>query len=338
MPNSFFEKIKNSVCTYGLGPTLRKAYQYAINRAFSPRTTLQMVVIEVTTWCVLRCQGCVRSVMVKDSHWDDRHMSVEDFKKIIDMLPPAEQLIPQGIGEPTMNPHLDAMIKIASQSKKFSRIEINTNGIVKPVQYYGLLFEAGLTALTISVDSLDSKIIERLRPGTDVEKLKNFISAILKEYPTRIGIRITVGKMNIDHLPTLLHELNNLGRLNVWLQPFFDMGCSDGVLSPEQCNRFVKEFPRSFSQFPNLSITMEQFVPSSQICTAPWKSPAITVDGFLKPCCLIMHQEQVHFGNVLETNSFDLLWNADSVKKCRTDFLVKSPLWCRRCPFYYVRE
>lgn len=99
-------------------------------------------------------------------------MPVERFRRIVNSLSQAELFIPQGIGESTMHPQIVELIRIASQSKKFDRIEINTNALVRTADFYSELFDAGLSSLTVSVDSLDSRLIESVRAGTDISKLE----------------------------------------------------------------------------------------------------------------------------------------------------------------------
>ena len=67
---------------------------------------LNMVVVEVTTYCNLKCSGCVRTIMTDEDEWSNKHMPVEDFRKVVDALPAAKLFVPQGIGESTMHPKI----------------------------------------------------------------------------------------------------------------------------------------------------------------------------------------------------------------------------------------
>ena len=67
---------------------------------------LRRLQIEVTTLCNLFCQECSRTVGVQAGTWTDKHLSLENFQKLIENSPPAEVLVLQGVGEPTLNPEL----------------------------------------------------------------------------------------------------------------------------------------------------------------------------------------------------------------------------------------
>ena len=320
----------------GLADTARQVLRRVVAKNPQVPDKLNMVVVEVTTYCNLKCSGCVRTIMTEENTWSDKHMDVVDFRKVVDALPPAKLFVPQGIGESTMHPKITELIGIARQSGKFDRIEINTNALVRKVDFYAKLFEAGLTDLTVSVDTLDPGLIEKLRAETDIPKLEARLREFSEQFPNKIGVRVTVSKGNVARLPDLFARLSTLGRFNVWLQPFFDMGFGAGVLDPLQAQSISTDAPRWQRDFPNLAITPEPFFPSAKVCPSPWVSPAVTVDGQLKPCCMILHQEKISFGDML-TVPFKDLWSSDDIEQFRKSFLKKSPDCCARCPYYEFR-
>ena len=329
--------VMTSLQNEGLRGTAEKIWRKASGAPPRVPEKLSMVVIEVTTYCNLKCSGCVRTIMTKDDEWSNQHMSVADYRKVVDAMPPAKLFIPQGIGESTMHPEIVDLIRIAKESKKFDRIEINTNGLVRPAEFYGKLFEAGLSDLTVSVDTLDETLIEKLRAETDIPKLEERLGEFSRHFPGKIGVRVTVSKGNVNRLDDLFGRISSLGRFSVWLQPFFDMGFGEGVLSHAEAETLNERLPRWTKDYPNLKITLEPFIPSTDICPSPWTSPAVTVDGQVKPCCLIMHQEQISFGNVLKV-PFKEIWSSDEVEKFRKSFVKKSPDCCARCPYYTFRS
>ncbi len=333
---SLVKSIVKNVRSHGVAGVARKAVDRLAGERITIPAKLHMVVVEITTYCNLKCAGCVRTILDEQNTWSNSHMPVERFRRIVDSLSQAELFIPQGIGESTMHPQIVELIRIASQSKKFDRIEINTNALVRTADFYSELFDAGLSSLTVSVDSLDSRLIESVRAGTDISKLETRLREFGERFSERIGIRVTVSKWNVNHLPELFSRLDALGRFSVWLQPFFDMGNGGGVLDGDETRSMEAALAESTKDYPNLKIAVEPFLPSKDICRSPWKSPAITVDGHLKPCCMILHQEDIHFGNV-STVPFEELWHSPEVEDFRKQFMLRSPACCARCPYYAER-
>lgn len=320
----------------GIASLARKVRRRFVDNNLEAPEKLSMAVVEITTYCNLKCAGCVRTIMDEKNEWSNEHMSVEKFQRIVDTLSPAELFIPQGIGESTMHPNIVELIRIASKANKFDRIEINTNGLARKVDFYSELFDAGLNTLSVSVDTLDESLIERVRSGTDVSKLDGRLKEFATRFPGQIGIRVTVSKWNKDKLSELLRRLDELGNFNVYLQPFFDMGNGGGVMNADEAQKLELALARHDAEYSSLNIKVEPFLPSKDVCQSPWRSPAITIDGNIKPCCMILHQEDIHFGNAL-TVPFNELWNSNKVKEFRSQFSSRSPSCCSRCPYYSMR-
>ena len=338
MPNkNLVSTVLTSLDQHGVRKTAGKVMQHVFGKKLRVPDKLNMVVVEITTYCNLKCSGCVRTIMTNEDTWSNKHMAVEDFRKVVDALPPAALFVPQGIGESTMHPKITELIGIAKKSGKFDRIEINTNALVRAVDFYATLFDAGLSDLTVSVDTLDEKLIDKLRAETDIPKLEARLTEFAERFPNRIGVRVTVSKGNVLRLPELFKRLSSLGRFNVWLQPFFDMGYGAGVLDRAEAQSLNDNAALWALDYPNLKITREPFDPSTEVCTSPWTSPAITVDGQLKPCCMILHQEKINFGNVFKV-PFKDLWGNEEIKQFRESFVKKSPDCCARCPYYAFRH
>jgi radical SAM protein with 4Fe4S-binding SPASM domain len=334
-----FQLIRNALYvlkTEGVGSFIYKIYKHFFHGGYKVQSKLEMVVLEVTTYCNLKCPGCVRTVLHKDGEWENQHITVEKFRRLIDELPPAGVLVPQGIGEPTMHPQIVELIKIASDSRKFDQIEINTNALARPVEFYKQLFDAGLNDLTISVDTLSKDVINSVREGTEVSKLEQRLKEFAMFFPGKVGVRITVSTWNYDELPNLLKKLNNIGQFKIWIHPFFDMGKDEGILSPGQKKDLFVKVNQFRRQFSRLKIIISQMEPSGNICISPWRHAVIRVDGEVKPCCNIMYEE-IDIGNVFK-DSFQKVWRSARIEKFRQDFLKRSPSCCKHCPFYIYRE
>lgn len=301
------------------------------------QSILTSIIVEITSYCNLRCPGCLRSIREKEGKWENRHMEVKDFRRIVDALPKTMKVFLHGIGEPTLHPALEELITIAYQAGKFHFISLYTNALARHPDYYSHLFSRGLSGLTISVDSLEATLASRLRSGTDVEKLRKNIGLLASQYPGRIKTSTVVGRENIASIPELLGDLNELGLHKVILQPFDDLGTPHGWLSLEERNWFVHWIKAIVASSPSPELENFSFIPSSEICRAPWESPYITIDGFLTPCCRITDPLVINFGNLL-TTPFQEIWHGPKAEQWRKKFLQASPPVCAGCPMYIQRK
>jgi radical SAM protein with 4Fe4S-binding SPASM domain len=316
--------------------TQRRRAKYSWQLLTGTLPELDLVNVEVTTYCNLRCAGCQRTIQSAENRWNNRHLAVEDFRRLVEQLPTAAEFIPQGIGEPALHPALPALISIARDSQKFNQITLTSHAQVRDLDYFRQLFTSGLDILHISVDALDPVLASRLRAGTEVAVLTERIRVLAKEYPTQIVIRTTIGRENVGHFPEMLAVLNRLGRMEVVAHPYDDLGNPAGCLAPEDRRSFCERLPQWELQFENLRLRANGFWASSEVCSWPWRSPSIKVDGELTPCCRIMYHHDFSFGNVLRT-AFAEIWNSPQTQAWRAGFLVRSPAICEGCPWFQWR-
>jgi len=76
--------------------------------------------------------------------WHNGHIKEDFFRSILANAPPADAIILQGIGEPTLNPLLGTFVALARRSGKFNAISFNTNALVHDLAYYQDLRNLGL--------------------------------------------------------------------------------------------------------------------------------------------------------------------------------------------------
>ena len=145
-----------------------------------PPDQLRRLQIEVTTYCNLFCQECSRTVGLNAGTWVDSHLSQAKFERLIEHSVPAEILVLQGIGEPTLNPDLIGMVRYARQSGRFKYLTLNSNAVTRTPEYFAELRDAGLDYVCVSVDSLNPIVAERCRSGTKLEKMKSMLWEIYR--------------------------------------------------------------------------------------------------------------------------------------------------------------
>ncbi len=329
--------LRDRVRRFGVLSVLGKGVKYLARHGLRGLPRLTQVQVEVTTACNLRCPDCFKYATPQDDGRHNRNMSVDEFRRIVELLPHTNTLLPQGIGEPTLHPDLPEMIRIARATGKFNDIQMNSNALAKPPEYYGELFESGLTGLQISVDSLDQALADRIRTGTNVKRLRECVGVLIGRFPGRVGVRTVVRAENVDSIPEMLGELNELGTMDVYLQIYVDLGSSAGIVIDERRDRFIREIRRLEGRLSRLRITTLGITPSDGVCASPWTSPAITVDGYVTPCCVIWEKDQINFGNALE-KPFDEVWASPVARDFRREIRRHSPPCCADCPYYTFRK
>lgn len=298
---------------------------------FVAPTALQKLTIEITTLCNLKCAGCPRTMGIANDTWIDQHMELADFQRILDGWPVTDFVTLHGIGEPTLHPQFVELVAMARQSGKFKKMKVTSNGITRSADYYAEAVKAGLDEFWISVDSFDHDIANRMRAGTKVEKLKSNIAACMeKRLPLHISM--VVSAVNYREIPQTLAELKRLGAPPVHMQEFQDYGEPYGLMNNDQRMEFMRLLKENFASFKGLPIKLPNFTqPKGDICMAPWFRPAISVQGYLTPCCTTFDPSQFGYTNVGEM-SFAEAWQQPGVLNWIKNFLQNNTPICSGCP------
>jgi len=111
------------------------------------------------------------------------------------------------IMEPTLDRRMtDFMLRIAeSPAKPVRSYYFQTNGILLHRHDHGKMREAGLTRLSVSIDSADTSIQKELRNGTSLQKVVRNIKEFAVACPeTDIHFVTTVTRVNIDKVEDLI--------------------------------------------------------------------------------------------------------------------------------------
>lgn len=299
--------------------------------------------VEITNRCNLSCPTCPLGTDAAYNGYSKADVSFEQFKKIIDQIPSLIYVTLQGIGEPLLNKDIMRMIKYCTD--RGIATYINTNGTILTETKSNELIEAGLSNLSISVNSFDEKVFAETRSGASIakisENIKKFIE-IKKERNLKkpiVSFRAILMKETEPHMEDLVFKSNKLGIDVLYIQLFMssvaNKSLCESSLSPEEIQIFAEKLEK-WKKEVNIEIITESFGKSSNNlgqCKLPWFSPNITAEGFLTPCCTISNQTILNLGNVFE-KPFEQLWNSQEFVEFRSNFYSKQPAACIGCQNY----
>jgi len=165
--------------------------------------------VESTTRCNLNCFMCVKQNQGSDVREGD--FSPNLFSRLKTALPQVEALILNGIGEPLLNPHLEAYIRTARKLMPASGwIGFQSNGLLMTKLRAISLIEAGLDKVCLSIDAISPEQFRVMREGGEVDAVDMALSALnsaktLCSRPdVKIGIEFVAMRSNISGLPETL--------------------------------------------------------------------------------------------------------------------------------------
>ncbi|MCB1193937.1 MAG: radical SAM protein [Leptospiraceae bacterium] len=179
---------------------------------------LCMPIVEITEKCNLNCPVCINS-----SGESGRHITPDEFKKILDSILSAEPQIDVlniSGGEPLLHPQLFTLLDEALSRKEIIRVSISTNGLLlKNLQIVEELKKRDIV-VSLQFDGFDDSIYEELRSIPMLEQ-KMEILRILQRYDVTTSLTMTVARgLNDFELPkvaNLVFQTPNI--ISLMLQP-----------------------------------------------------------------------------------------------------------------------
>ncbi|MFC2066179.1 radical SAM/SPASM domain-containing protein [Chloroflexota bacterium] len=260
--------------------------------------------IESTNACDLRCIMCSRNFMTEEIG----HIEWELFRKVIDEG--AKYRLPSVKlnyrGEPLLNPRLPEMVTYAKK-KGIIEVQFNTNGLSLTREKTEKLLDAGLDRIIFSFDGATRETYERIRTGSDYEKVVNNIKTLVQirneRGLKRPSVRVQMVKMKENE-----HEVEDFIRM--WL-PI--------------ANRVAISTRREPA-----GIDEEKMAHFS--CPQIWQRLMICWDGAVRMCCGDWGGEIV-LGNVKESTIYEL-WHSEKLNEIRrlhAEGRFGEILACARC-------
>lgn len=303
---------------------------------------IKSIHLEATRYCNLRCAGCLLTTNIESGLWTYDHMKFEDFKNVCTNLPAARVLTLHNLGEPSMNPHLREMVSFADAANKFDVITITTNLLTRNADFFLGLFEAGLSSMTVSVDSFEPEVAEKVRSRTNVERLKNALSQLVSRYARKLTVAIVVSRMNIHDVSNTLEVLEKMAA-DAGHNLFISLIKFDYTAAPKLRNWSLEradfevlsdsllEWGKKFSHLTINPPSDDHHEEAANICNLPWIAPKVTQEGILAICGTHIEAAVSDEISDLKRRSFGEIVSDPRMISFLEDFISEAPQFCIGC-------
>lgn len=320
------------------------------------------VYIEVTNQCNSGCSSCPRTYEHFLPYEPKRHLSFDEFCRIVDQFPYIERAVLHGIGEPLLNKDLPRFVTYLKQ--RGSRVLFNTNAVLLDQHRGDALAVAGLDELRVSLDAVTPELYASLRGINRLPQVIHNLRQFIKRHGgisnPKVSLWWVAMKANLPQLPDFVRLAAQIGVHEIYLQRLVYFGDGEAlgegstmsaeqslysVLEKQQLNLINEceslaenlglEFHASGNTSPLNSISAKGSFPW-QACKRPWTLMYITANGNALPCCVspfaTNKYSQIILGNVFR-HSIEVVWNDLPYQKLRSALLSKAPApWpCQFC-------
>jgi MoaA/NifB/PqqE/SkfB family radical SAM enzyme len=328
-------------------------------------TTLPLprsIYIEPTSRCNELCQQCPRTLLSRE---DDRDLSFDDFRYIVDQFPVLERVVLHGLGEPLLNKDLPQMIRYLKARGTY--VLFNSNGILLNAKRGQELIDAGLDEYRLSMDGATRETYARVRGVDAFDKIWRNIRAFIarqkeqNESLPAVSLWFTAMKENLHELPGLIDLVYEHGIPEVYLQRlvYFERGLAHSQQSlfrratseelelVHRCEQMCQErgitFNAAGSATPLESLIRADLLETSDRpwsgCRRPYTLTYITSSGNVLSCCFAPfghksareYQEERVLGNIFQ-EPIEAIWHGERYEAFRRAFESDHPArHCSQC-------
>ncbi len=316
------------------------------------------IYIEPTSRCNELCQQCPRTLLSRE---DDRDLSFDQFRYIVDQFPILDRVVLHGLGEPLLNKDLPRMIRYLKERGTY--VLFNSNGILLNARRGQALIDAGLDEYRLSMDGSTREMYARVRGVDAFDKIwrnvQSFIVMQKEQHADKpaVSLWFTAMRENLHDLPGLLDLAANHGIREVYMQRlvYFEAGLAaskqalfrrstpEEVALIQRCEEICKErgitFRAAGASTPLESITRDFGDRPWSGCRRPYTLTYITSSGNVLSCCFAPfghrsakeYQEERVLGNIFQ-EPIERIWHGDRYTAFRRAFESASPMrHCAQC-------
>src|SRR6266581_6305069 len=162
------------------------------------------IYIEPTSRCNELCQQCPRTLLSRE---EDRDLTYDEFRYIVDQFPVLERVVLHGLGEPLLNKDLPRMIRYLKERATY--VLFNSNGILLNEKRGQALIDAGLDEYRLSMDGATRETYAHVRGVDAFEKIWRNVRAFINMQKARdaskpaVSLWFTAMRENLHELPRL---------------------------------------------------------------------------------------------------------------------------------------
>ncbi|MBF0316663.1 MAG: SPASM domain-containing protein [Nitrospirae bacterium] len=290
--------------------------------------------IEPTTMCIYTCPSCSRNTLSAGRR--NRHMSIDDFQRLITRFPTIKRLQLQGLGEPTLNPELIDMLRLSKDRGINTSITTNAYTLRRDIER-GILKH--LDKLIISIDTQGQRDIR----GRYLTEILPALNAKTLKHP-RVVFNFVVGDDNIDELASIYEFVTKAcpDQLHVqfvenWYVPGqegFDSMAAFVAKSRVVEGEIIAQVAAYRTRLAKVGIAVTYGGSGRRAgaCWWPFFGCFISCDGLVTPCCIRMHPEFFSMGNALEEDLGDIWYGMGYGEFRRSMLRTNASVICGLCP------
>ena len=268
-----------------------------------------VLIVESTNHCNLRCHYCTNPDQTREKTLFDYDL----FRDLVEQAAGKVEVIGLSIlGEPLMHPRIIDMVRLVKEAGM--DVYFDSNATLLDDAMAREIVDSKLDVMTITIDSLDAQLFEKIRIGANLDDLVNRVERFLAFKKNRrpyTVIQMIYMDSNRDQVRDFIRYWKGRDSDFVRIKYYERIKPDIDYLDP-------------FEQPPPIS---------NRPCIKPWQVMHIAADGRVIPCC-DEPDETTDLGNVKDSSLIEL-WDGEKMQALRKEHTTRCFSrfsQCRHCP------
>ena len=291
--------------------------------------------IETSSICNFRCDSCPLSLADYDR--PEKHMTLENFKRVLDAYPTVQKIELQGIGEVFLN---DCILDLVREAKGRG-IEVHTFSNASKIERETAfdIVRSGLALVNFSMDGSDEPTFRKLRKGGTLKRYKRCVTSLiearraLNSKTPKIGVMTVLSKANYRQIPRMLAIAEELGVDSIIFTKINaapKQELTELLLGGAE-RAWIKSLPPYRGNLEVVWAYTPWTKQERMDCYWPRHMTYVTVEGDVTPCCNYYDGRELSFGNVFQ-ESGEAIWNGERYRAFRRQLMSGDlPERCKSC-------
>ncbi len=291
--------------------------------------------VETSSICNFRCASCALSL--KEYDRPEKHMTPDQFRRVLQAFPQVEKVELQGVGEVFLNDEIFDLIREATARG----IEVHTFSNASKVDRAMArgIVESGLAHINFSMDGADEETFRKLRKGGTLKRFRRCVRnlvearAAMKSKTPGIGIMTVLSKANYEQSAHMIAIAESLGADRIIFTKLNEGPKPDQrpLLLEDAERTWINALPSHQGDLEVVWGTTPWTLEERMDCYWPKAMTYVTVEGDVTPCCNYFDSREIKLGNVFEQSGDDI-WNGEEYREFRKRLLAGDlPSKCRTC-------
>lgn len=321
---------------------------------------LDWIQVEVSSYCNALCSYCPRTVYRDD--WQDRHLPLAEFQKLLPAFTKTNMVYLQGWGEPFLNPDFFEMVRLVK--KAGCRVGVTTNGMLLNEDKIERLLAEQVDIIAFTLAGVEPARNDLIRKGTRQAAVFEVIRQLNRLKQERGATQPTIhiaymllrsGLEEVTRLPRLLEGLGIEQVVITLLDLVPNESLAPEAIRPATESEYQQlhallEAVRREGEKANLDIHYQLTHPTRQRQSCGeniQQALFISSDGRVSPCTFTnlsladgadRSYERLTFGNINQTPLVSI-WRQETYTAFRQSFYNgQIPAICRGCAKLFVVE